>query len=217
MKSREELEEVTNMVKERFGPDSSYVISEYIKDVHVTLDCGFYLTKSGRVIYLGVQECILEDFGYVAGTIDSDKQEKYKERLYDKFVVPVASYLHKKGYFGVVGIDIVANSSGDYLVDLNPRINGDTSYLMLAQTMATLGFTKSLFFICATVDGVTGKQLVEKANSINEKNANGRIVIMATADDGKKCHASFSVFSDSMGGVKCLNAELWDNELYNGK
>ena len=211
VESREKLEEVTSMVKNRFGPDSSYIISQYIQDVKATLDCGFYLTKKGRIIYLGVQDCILENFGYDAGTIDWDKQEVYKKQLYDKFVVPVAAYLHKKGYFGIVGIDVVTSPGGDYLVDLNPRINGDTSYMMLAPPMAKLGLSKSRFQICVAFD-TTVEQLVKKANSINEKNANGRIIVMAAADDEGKCFATIAVFGDSMKLVDSLYAKLCDNE-----
>ena len=195
------------MVKDRFGEDTLYIISEYIQDATSTLDCGFYLTKTGRIIYLGVQECILEEFGFVAGNVDWDKQMKYKTRLYDKFVVPVASYLQEKGYFGVVGLDIVTSPSGDYLVDLNPRINGNTAYLMLARSMARLGLTKSLFQICEGFE-VSAEQLLKKANSINEMNAGGKVVIMGAANDGKKCHASVSVFAGSMALVDSLHAQF---------
>jgi hypothetical protein len=206
-RNREEFEKTSKMVKDRFGSDSDYVISEYIQDVQSTLDCGFYVTKSGRIINMGVQECILENFSSDGGTIDWDKQEQYKERLYDKFVVPVAAYLHKKGFFGVVGIDIVTSPGGDYMVDLNPRINGNSAYLMLAGSMAKFGHSKSFFTICSSFDG-TSEQLVKKANSINERKDGGRVIIMAATDDGDKCHASASVFGDTMELVRSLYSQL---------
>jgi hypothetical protein len=206
-RNREEFEKTSKMVKDRFGSDSDYVISEYIQDVQSTLDCGFYVTKSGRIINMGVQECILENFSSDGGTIDWDKQEQYKERLYDKFVVPVAAYLHKKGFFGVVGIDIVTSPGGDYMVDLNPRINGNSAYLMLAGSMAKFGHSKSFFTICSSFDG-TSEQLVKKANSINERKDGGRVIIMAATDDGDKCHASVSVFGDTMELVRSLYSQL---------
>lgn len=207
----EKFEEITTMVKNRFGSDSSYIISEYIQDVQCTLDCGFYVTKSGHIIYLGVQECTLENFGCSGGYTDLGKQEEYKQQLYDKFVKPVSAYLHKKGYFGIVGIDIVRSPSGDYVVDMNPRINGNTSYLMLARSMAELAFSRSRFEICETFD-FKSEQLVKKANSINEKNANGRVIIMAAADEGEKCHASVSVFSDSKEMAGSLHDQLCQYE-----
>ena len=209
-KDREEFKEKQKMVKSKFPEDASYIISEYIQDVQSTLDCGFYVTKTGRIIYIGVEECAMEDLGFRYATIDWNKQDQYKAQLYEKFVVPVANYLHKKGYFGIVGIDVVTSESGDYLVDLNSRINGNTSYLMLARSMASK-FTKSFFDICLTLDGA-GDQLVKKANSLNETNEGGRVIIMAVADDGMKCHATVAVFGDSVDLVDSLFAQLCGKE-----
>lgn len=194
------------MVKGIFGADVSYIISEFIQDVRATLDCSFYVTKSGRIIWIGVQECVMEGYGYVAGTVDWHLQEQYRERLYDKYVVPVAAYLHKKGYFGIVGIDIITSQSGDYLTDLNPRLNGNTQFIMLAASMAKLGLSKSLFQIHVSFD-VSGEQLVKKANSINETSA-GRVVIIASADEDEKCYAAVSVSADSMKLAESLYASL---------
>ena len=208
---RQELKEKLEIVRSKFGKDAPYILSEYIQDVQNTLDCSFYVTKTGRIIYIGVEECVLENFSYRYGTIDWNKQDQYKARLYDKFVVPVANYLHKKGYFGIVGIDIITSERGDYLVDLNPRINGDSSYHMLARSMATLGFTKAMMYSCATFDG-TGEQLVKKGNSLNETNVRGRVTVMAVTDDGTKCHAAVAVFGDSVNLVDSLYTQLCGKE-----
>ncbi|XP_028411659.1 uncharacterized protein LOC114534413 isoform X2 [Dendronephthya gigantea] len=208
VQNREKFREKLKWITERFGSDAIYVISEYIQEVQSTIDCGFYVTKSGNIIYLGVQECVVnKDFGCSGGSVDWDMQDKYRERVYDKFVVPVAKYLHNKGYFGMVGIDIITSLRGDYLVDLNPRINGNTAYLILASTMAKLGLTKSRYEICVTFN-ITSEELVKKANSINEENLSSRIIIMAAVDEGEKCHAAISIFSDSEEMVDSLCAEL---------
>ncbi|XP_028414619.1 uncharacterized protein LOC114537722 [Dendronephthya gigantea] len=208
VQSREEFGEKLKLITERFGSDAFYVVSEYIQEVQSTIGCGFYVTKSGNIIYLGVQECaVKKDFQYHGGSIDWDMQDKYRERVYDKFVVPVAKYLHNKGYFGMVGIDIITSPRGDYLVDLNPRINASTSHLILASNMAKLGLTKSRYEVCATFD-VTSEELVKKANSINEENLSSRIIIMTAVDEGDKCHAAFSVFCDSEEMVDSLCAKL---------
>ena len=202
-RNREEFEKVLQIVKGAFGADVSYIISEFIQDVHTTLDCSFYVTKSGRIIWIGVQECVIEDYGYVAGRADWDLQKQYKQRIYDKFVVPVAEYLHKKGYFGIVGIDIITSPSGDYLIDLNPRLNGNTQFIMLAPGMANLGLSKSLFRICESFD-CTEDQLIKKANSINATTSTGRVVIIASADEDGKCYAAVSVFANEMALAESL-------------
>lgn len=211
-KDRDEFKVKLEMVKSKFPEDASYIISEYIQDVQSILSCCVYLTKTGHITYIGVGECIMDqDLSFRRGIVDWNSQDEYKARLYDKFVVPVANYLHKKGYFGIVGIETITNESGDYLVDLNPRINGDTSYIMLARSMTSLKFTKSLFDSCHTFDG-TGGQLVKKANSLNETNESGRVIIMAVADDGMKCHANVGVFGDSLDLVNSLHAQLCGKE-----
>ena len=199
------------MINTRFGTDSSYVISEYIPDVQCTLACGFYVGKSGRIILFGIQECTMKNYRHIGGYTDWNKQEQYKQQLYDKFVVPVSSYLHKKGYFGIVGLDIIRSPSGDYLVDMNPRVNGSTPVLMLSHHMMELGFSHSRFDKCNNYN-ITSKQLIEKANSINEKTGNGRVVIMAAADEGEKCRASVAAFSDSKEIVDSLQDQLFYNE-----
>ena len=211
MENDEKFEEISNTINKRFGSNSSYVISEYIQDVQCTLSCGFYVGKSGRITYFGTQECIMENFGHHGGYIDWNKYEQYKQQLYGKFVVPVSNYLHKKGYFGIVGLDIIRNPSGDYLVDMNPRISGTTPLVMLSNHMMELGFSHARFDICNTVN-ITSEQLVEKANSINEKTGNTRVVILAAVDEEEKCHASFTVFSNSKEMVDSLHDELCDNE-----
>ena len=195
------------MLQNKYDGEASYIISQYIEDVQFTLVCCFYVTKSARIIWIGAQECDLREYDYAAGIIDWDLQEQYKRRVYDKFLVPIANYLHGKGYFGVVGLDIVTGPSGDFLVDLNPRINGGTSCTMLASNMAHMGLTKSLFQICARFD-VSGERLVQQADAINEEKT-GRIVIVAAADDGEmRCYATVSVFADNMKMVESLYAKL---------
>ena len=211
VENREKFEEVSNMINTRFGSDSSYVISEYIQDVQCILACGFYVGKSGRIRLFGIQECTMEIFAHIGGYIDWNKHEQYKQQLYRKFVVPVSNYLHKKGYFGIVGLDIIRSPSGDYLVDMNSRVNGSTPVLILSHHMMELGFSHSRYDKC-NIYNMTSKQLVEKANSINEKTSNARIVILATADEGKKCRASVAAFSDSKEMVDSLQDQLCYNE-----
>ena len=201
------------MINTRFGSDSSYIISEYIQDVQCTISCGFYVGKSGRIILFGIQECIMESFDHVGGYIDWNKHEQYKQQIYSKFVVPVSNYLHKKGYFGIVGLDIIRSPSGDYLVDMNPRITGSTPVLILSHNMMKLGFSHSRFVHCNTFN-ITSKQLVEKANFINEKTGNGRVVIFAAVDYGKskKCRAYVAAFSNSKEMVDSLQDQIFLNE-----
>ena len=175
------------------------------------LACGFYVGKSGRIRLFGIQECTMSNFRHIGGYIDWNKHEQYKQQLYGKFVVPVSNYLHKKGYFGIVGLDIIRSPRGDYLVDMNPRINGSTPVMILSHHMMELGFSHSRFDIVNTYN-MTSKQLVERANSINEKTGSARVIILAVADEGKRCRASVAAFSDSKEMVDSLQDQLFHNE-----
>jgi hypothetical protein len=44
------------------------------------------------------------DYEWIGSEVDWDQREEHRDRVYDKFIVPVAKYLHEKGYFGFTGM-----------------------------------------------------------------------------------------------------------------
>ena len=78
--------------------------SEFIQDVQETLGCQFYLNKKGDIHWLGTNVNLLKDYDWVGSVVDWDLRDYHKDRVYERFIKPVAEYLHKKGYFGIAGM-----------------------------------------------------------------------------------------------------------------
>jgi len=60
--------------------------------------------------------------------VDWDKQEGYEEIVHEEFTLPIKKYLHERGYFGLATFKVLITDHGRYLVDLKPRIGGDTAH-----------------------------------------------------------------------------------------
>jgi hypothetical protein len=63
------------------------------------------LNKKGEVHWLGTNVNVLKDYDWVGSVVDWDLREHHRLRVWDAFIVPVADYLHRKGYFGIAGIE----------------------------------------------------------------------------------------------------------------
>ena len=123
--------------------------------------------------------------------------------MYEEFTLPVKKYLQERGYFGLVTFEVLITDHRKYLVDVNPRIGGDTTHLLLARYMALdIGLKHSAIF-CYNKHRTTAKKLVEKANAINKK-GKGMIIILSAADVDKGCESYLSVFAKTPEEVQTL-------------
>jgi hypothetical protein len=182
------LEKMENNLKSCKAP----IISEVIQGINGNYCLQFYLYKTGDIHWLGVTNQIIGDsFVWGGGVVDWSEQSKLKTLLYDT-VVPVKEYLHKQGYFGIVGIDILSNKDNHYVIDVNPRINGTTPQLLLAPTMAALGYAISVYLadgrFTSSVD-----TLLQAANQINSEHR-AMVIVLSSADVKEGCEAHVVVF-----------------------
>jgi hypothetical protein len=101
----------------------SLVLQEHIRGTVMALS--MFVTKKGRPIFIACcKQRFDEDHHWIGGTI-SYKQQRHLEKLYANTVYKVAEFLHRKGYYGPAGIDIITDQGGNnYVVDLNVRITG---------------------------------------------------------------------------------------------
>ncbi|XP_031560941.1 uncharacterized protein LOC116296957 [Actinia tenebrosa] len=179
------------------GWTGNIIYQQFMEDVNEMVSFEFYLHVSGKMHWLGTNVGGFEGFKWTNGVVEWNKQEEYKNRFYDQFVVPVKDYLHKQGYFGVVMCEIMLCDYGMYLVDLNPRVSGDTHHLLLADYMMQFGFPDSIMKQGMKTNK-SAKTLVEKANHINTGTSAGRVVIIAAADvEEDQCEYEISVFAQS--------------------
>uniref|UniRef100_A0A6P8IJS0 Uncharacterized protein LOC116302097 n=1 Tax=Actinia tenebrosa TaxID=6105 RepID=A0A6P8IJS0_ACTTE len=207
VKTKQEAETLINKLRDEVKcPEPS--ISEVIEDITGNYCVQFYLFKTGEIHWLGCsRQTVTDEFEWDGGYIDWNKQDELK-RMYFNTVMPVKEYLHKKGYFGVVGIDVLSNKEDNYVVDVNARINGSTSLLLIAPHMAAKGFTSSALLIIPDVKG-NESELIEKLDQINSE-SNGIVIDLASVEnpDGKSCEAHICMFAKSEQGVKNLYSKI---------
>jgi len=182
------------------------VITEVIENITGNYCLQFYLFKSGEIHWLGVTTQIIgKDLIWGGGVVDWNEQVRLKKLLY-KTIVPVKEYLHKQGYFGVVGIDILSSKDDQYVIDVNPRINGSTPQLLLAPTMAELGYNVSIYL----TDGefqITTANLLKRINNINN-DGESRVIALSMADVDDHCLANLVVFGESEEATRKIHEFL---------
>merc|ERR1712050_741548 len=121
------------------------VITEIVENIEGNYCVQFYQFKSGEIHWLGVtNQLIDESLTWGGGVVDWDQQAWLKSHLFET-IKPLIDYLHQRGYFGVVGVDVLTNKEGQFIIDVNARFNGTTPQLCLAPAMAAKGYKISVY------------------------------------------------------------------------
>lgn len=203
VKNEGELSAILRQVRDVCGWKGKAVFQEIIPGIKEVPSCHFHLHKSGEIFWIGTDIAGFNGYSFTSGTVDWDKQEEYEHLLYEEFTIPIKEYLQERGYFGLVNFEVLITDHGNYLVDVNPRIGGDTTHVLLARYLALdfgLKHSKIFFF---NKHCTTAKKLVEKANGINQ-NGNGIVIVLSAADVDKGCESFLSVFAKTPEMVQSL-------------
>lgn len=210
--TREKAEKLIKYIRDEVRcPDPS--ISEVVDDVTGNYCVQFYLHKNGTIRWLGVTiQNITENFDYNGNYCNWNEQMALKKKLYSS-VMPVKEYLHKKGYFGIVGIDVLTSKSGKYVIDVNPRINGSTKLVLMAPHLAARGFPTSTMVPIPNIRGneIEMMRMFDKINSLGE----GLVINLTSSEapDGKTCVGHVAMFArDEDGIINLRNHILNDQE-----
>ncbi|EDO29663.1 predicted protein [Nematostella vectensis] len=193
--TEQELEQILVELRNNLQRCEPPILTEVIEDIDGNYCLQFYLHKSGEIYWLGVTTQIMGDkFVWGGGVVDWTKQLYLRGLLWGT-ICPVKEYLHKQGYFGIVGIDVLTSKRGKFVIDVNPRINGTTPQLFLAPRMADLGYGLSVYiadgrFLC------TSESLVQRADVLNST-GEVRVVVLSSADIRDGCEAHVVVFGES--------------------
>ena len=94
-------------------PTAKLFITRIVDDVTGDFGVQFYLDRTGKLIWLGFTSQQFDPQRKWSGATFSLSEQ---DRLHGQLLAvaePVARYLHKQGYFGVVGIDILKDKRGD--------------------------------------------------------------------------------------------------------
>jgi predicted ATP-grasp superfamily ATP-dependent carboligase len=206
-KNKDEFSAILKELREG-GWKDNVVFQEMIQGIKEVVSFQFNLNKSGEIYWIGSIVGGFNGFSWTNGVVDWDKQEEYKNLFYDEFVIPVKNYLHERGYFGIVMCDVLICDHGKYLVDLNPRVSGDTTHLLLAPYMAQFGLKHSILKQGSTINK-PAKTLVELADHININTNIGKVIVVSAADvDDERSQYEVSVFAQTSLEVTELHNKL---------
>ena len=101
----------------------SLIFQELIPGEAVALS--MFVTKTGKGIFTSCCPQIVDRTGHWGGGFISYKQQLRLEKLYAGTINELANYMHRKGYHGPIGADVMTDEHGRQLIiDLNVRVTG---------------------------------------------------------------------------------------------
>jgi hypothetical protein len=186
-------------------PDAVLVVNSIIENINGDFGVQFYLRKDGSVVWLGFTEQRFDENLRWCGGLFSAKQQSELLGGFSSIIEPAAKHLHSHGYFGVVGIDILRDTSGRmFLVDVNPRLTGISPFLMASRIfLADEGLTEGIYRASCRFRG-TMEQLFDAAESVSD----GRVLVLSAFEDHDSaaatetaCHLSASSSSQKRNGA----------------
>lgn len=177
-------------------PDAKLVINSVIQNIDGDFGVQFYLNRSGGIVWLGFTEQHFDDqMKWCGGSYSAELQSQ----LFEKFceiIEPVGRYLHSVGYFGVVGIDLLRDTSGQlFLVDVNPRLTGISPFLLASRIFAKDGLVNGIYRASCCFPG-SMQQLFTAAENCQSAQV---VVLSAVEKPGGEmtiCHLSANSDSD---------------------
>ena len=186
------------------------VITEVIQHVKEFLNVQLYLFQNGDFHWLGVRRKTDTVFREVHQApipdVDWNEQDQLRKVAWD-VASPVMNYLHKHGYCGFVGVEILINNKGRYLIDVNLKTSDSTYLLLLAPHLASfLNFPVS---IVVDIRPTSIDQLLEEIHKVNcEKD--GKVIVLSGDEEhgGKPLNACVVVFSKDVETASLLHREL---------
>ena len=160
--------------------EAELVVTEVIENISKCLITQLYLFQNGHFHWLGVKCKTNMPFakrpaGFIpTPDVDWNEQEELKERLCD-VVIPVTQYLHRNGYFGFTGVEVLVNDKGSFVIDVNLKIASSTNLLLIAPHMAALNYPVSYVM---EILPTNVKHLLDAIDHLNHQ-ANGRVILLA--------------------------------------
>lgn len=191
-------------------PAATVVINSIIDDIVGDYGVQFYLRKNGSLVWLGLTEQHFDsNRKWCGGTFSLNLQSQLFESL-AAIMEPVGEHLHRHGYFGLVGVDVLRDSADRcFVVDVNPRLTGITPFLMASRIFAREeGLNEGIYQASCRFWG-SFEQLIDLAETARD----ARIVVMSafqetTTTTAPTTHCHLSVNSDSQQRNQHILTEL---------
>jgi len=177
---------------EKHWPEAELIVNSVVENVVGDYGVQFYLRGDGSMIWLGAtQQHFDEDARWCGGAYSADLQERLRDDT-SAIVLATGEYLHRRGYLGLVGVDVLKDS-GDklFLVDVNPRLTGISPFLMLSRIFQTDGLTEGIYQASVEFNGT-----LDQLMSIAEEVDDSRLVVLSAFEDVQNsvtvCHLAAS-------------------------
>ncbi len=170
IKSDEDLRYCSREVRNYLasGLLDNLIVSEFVKGEVANYCVQFYVNKQGQPTLIGATTQMVTPQGEFAGGLIY-----YDDHGMDKFlhqVAVISRFLHKHGYFGVVGIDSLEDGDGQlHLIDANIRVNGSTPLCLQRNTMRALGKQVAKYSTDYRMDGTLDTVLTTLKKELDRK------------------------------------------------
>ena len=136
LNSREDEEAMRSDLSKHW-PKAELVVNSIVEDILGDFGVQFYLRRDGSTVWLGFTQQKFDESKRWCGGEFSAAQQASGLNDFQPFIAATGEHLHREGYFGVVGIDLLKNGAGDhFLVDVNPRLTGITPFLIASRIFA---------------------------------------------------------------------------------
>ena len=177
-------------------PDATLVVNSIIPDVVGDFGVQFYLRCDGEIVWLGLTEQNFNESGRWCGGTYSKRLQTSLVEPFEPIVTATAAHLHRRGYFGVVGVDILQDKADNcFLVDVNPRLTGITPFLMASRIFQQEdGFDEGIYLASFRFPGSLA-ELVSAAESYDDC----RVLVLSAFENSNDnelpitlCHLSVS-------------------------
>lgn len=123
------------------------VLQEFVPGETVGLN--MFVTQRGRVIFISCSTQEMSPKGFWGGGILSYPQQPELEKRFSMLMGQIAKYLHKRGYYGPAGVDVMFDKDGGPLVvDFNVRMTGSYALGCLKGHFLDRGLPEAMIHAC---------------------------------------------------------------------
>jgi len=161
----------------------SLIISQYIsstKKLNVSFAVTFFLNRDGTHTFLCCAEQVFGESNHWAGASIYYERQCELEGHFKMTIRDVCRFLHTKGYYGAVGIDILEDDCGtQWVVDLNVRPPGSLALGLLKGFFIKRGFQEARLISAMHVLSSKEELCVELKKELEQ----GRIILIAWVED----------------------------------
>ena len=191
-------------------PYAETVLTELVEDIRFNFCCHAYVNRSGDIRWIGVTEKIMDDSGIWIGAVVELPKQRELERLTRPTAEPVIDALHAKGYFGLVGVDVLVDTQGkQYVIDINPRILGSTPLILASMALQKRGWDAAIFLTGVPFKDINAEALISRADSVKD----GEAIIYSIIQRGSELICQIGVFAKTLADCKIIGDNFYWSSL----